>query len=117
MGRRIRWLSSLCVLFVGAGAAPAADDYSFYVVLPTNQEIKNRFGWQLEELIEYEKSPFDRTGARILNAGVVGLYPFAGIHIAESDPNYIHRHMAHIERTLHLQVAPDYDGIILVDYE
>lgn len=117
MGRRIQWLSSLCVFIASAAPAAAADDYSFYVIIPTNQEMKDKYGRNLEDLVEYDQSPFNREGARLLNGGVVGHYPFAGIHIVESDPGYMQRHLLHISERLHLQIEPDFAGVALIDYE
>jgi hypothetical protein len=113
-------IARLCRLaLLAAIAAPAAaqEDYSLYVILPVNAEVREKYGASLENVVAYDEMPFNRTGMRILNASTVGNYPFAGIHMVESDANYMERHIQRMRTDLHRWVDPDYDGIVIIDYE
>jgi hypothetical protein len=117
MCRRHLWLWSVCL--IGAGAAPAAadDEYSLFAILPTNKAMTERYGNYLENVVDFDSSPFDHHGMRNLNAGTVGEYPFAGIHLVESDPNYMERHLNTLRKNLHRWVDPDFRGVVTIDYE
>ena len=117
MRRSVQWLCSLCLVCAGAAHATASEDYSIYVILPTNKEMKDKYGRNLEKIVDYEQTPFDVRGMRVLNAGAVGEYPFAGIHVVESDSNYMERHYHKIRNNLYRWVDPDYDGVVIIDYE
>lgn len=94
-----------------------ADDYTIYSWVATSVEMRDKYGEHLASRINYEGAPLDRDGMLVLNAGSVGLYPFAGVHVVESDPTYMARHFDRMKHYMGRWTPPGYDGIVMIDYE
>ncbi|MFG0285533.1 MAG: hypothetical protein ACF8R7_14035 [Phycisphaerales bacterium JB039] len=109
------WAAALMTGVLGVPAG--ATDFALYVTLPTNMDVRGTYGENLSSLVDMSETPLDPEGAIVVYQGQLGLYPKAGIHLVEMDPDYMDRHFDAMRKNLHRWVPEGYDGVIVVDYE